>query len=104
MPLTVPELVPVVFLGIVNTGVGCYLYFSSIQRLPAGVVAVCGYLEPLSALMFSAIFLHERLTAVQLLGAFLIIGGAAFAASCARMKEGQKIPKEVRPLGVIFYE
>ncbi|MCD7876031.1 MAG: DMT family transporter [Cloacibacillus porcorum] len=78
VPLTAPELVPVVFLGIVNTGVGCYLYFSSIQRLPAGVVAVCGYIEPLSALMFSAIFLHERLTAVQLLGAFLIIGGAAF--------------------------
>ncbi len=76
-PAAAPVIVPVLFLGVVNTGVGCYLYFSSIQRLPAGVVAVCGYLEPLSALIFSAVFLGERLFGVQLLGALLIIGGAA---------------------------
>ena len=69
---------PALALGLISAGVGCYFYFSSIGRLPVQTVAVCGYLEPLSALMFSAIFLHERLTAVQLLGAFLIIGGAAF--------------------------
>ncbi|WP_409015886.1 DMT family transporter [Anaerostipes caccae] len=70
------SLFPVLFLGIVNTGIGCYFYFSSIGRLPAGSVAVCGYLEPLSALIFSAFFLRERLSAVQLLGAVLILGGA----------------------------
>ena len=70
------SLFPVLFLGIVNTGIGCYFYFSSIGRLPAGSVAVCGYLEPLSALIFSAFFLRERLSAVQLLGADLILGGA----------------------------
>lgn len=70
------NLFPVLFLGIVNTGIGCYFYFSSIGRLPAGSVAVCGYLEPLSALIFSAFFLRERLSAVQLLGAVLILGGA----------------------------
>ncbi|MEY8634978.1 MULTISPECIES: EamA family transporter [Anaerostipes] len=37
---------------------------------------LCGYLEPLSALIFSAFFLRERLSAVQLLGAVLILGGA----------------------------
>ena len=70
------NLFPVLFLGIVNTGIGCYFYFSSIGRLPAGSVVVCGYLEPLSALIFSAFFLRERLSAVQLLGAVLILGGA----------------------------
>ena len=63
-------------LDLFNTGIGCYFYFSSIGRLPAGSVAVCGYLEPLSALIFSAFFLRERLSAVQLLGAVLILGGA----------------------------
>ncbi len=67
---------PVLVLGIVNTGIGCYLYFSSIQKLPAGSVAICGYLEPLSALVFSALLLHERLTIVQLFGAVLILSGA----------------------------
>ncbi len=72
-----PESVlPIVILGLVNTGVGCYFYFSSIGRLPVQTVAVCGYLEPLSAVMFSAIMLDERLTVLQIIGAVLIIGGA----------------------------
>ncbi|MFL0196013.1 DMT family transporter [Clostridium sp. WILCCON 0269] len=68
---------PVLFLGVINTGIGCYLYFSSIQQLPAGSVGICGYLEQLSALVFSALFLQERLSGVQILGAIFIIGGAA---------------------------
>jgi len=73
------SLLPIILLGIVNTGFGCYLYFSSLTALPAQTVAICGYLEPLSALGFSALFLHERLTSIQLIGALLVLGGAAFA-------------------------
>jgi drug/metabolite transporter (DMT)-like permease len=72
------SLFPILFLGVVNTGIGCYLYFSSVQQLRAQSVAIVGYLEPLSALFFSAAFLHERLTLVQMVGALLILGGAAF--------------------------
>lgn len=66
-------------LGLVNTGFGCYLYFSSIGELPVQSVAVLGYLEPLSAVVFSAVFLGESLTALKLAGTALIIGGALFA-------------------------
>ncbi|MEL7610553.1 MAG: DMT family transporter [Bacillota bacterium] len=69
---------PILILGIFNTGIGCYFYFSSIGNLPVQTVAVCGYLEPLSAVMFSALLLHERMTIVQVVGAALILGGAAF--------------------------
>lgn len=72
------NLLPILFLGVVNTGVGCYLYFSSIHELPAQSVAICSYVDPLSALIFSAIILGERLSSVQILGAILILGGAAF--------------------------
>ena len=72
------NILPILFLGVVNTGIGCYLYFSSIHQLRAGTVAIFGYLEPLSALAFSALILHERLTLMQLLGAVLILGGAVF--------------------------
>lgn len=72
------SILPILFLGIVNTGIGCYFYFSSIQNLSAQSVAICGYLEPLSALIFSAIFLQERLTSLQIIGAILILGGAVF--------------------------
>ena len=40
-------------------------------------IAVCGYIEPLSALIFSVVFLSEHLTAPQITGAALILSGAA---------------------------
>lgn len=66
----------IIVLGVVNTGIGCYLYFSPLSKLPAQTVAICGYLEPLSAVLFAAILLGEKMTAVQMIGAACIIGGA----------------------------
>ena len=68
----------VLMLGIVNTGIGCLLYFSSVAKLPVQTVAVVGYLEPLAAVVFSSVLLHEVVTPVRLMGAALIIGGALF--------------------------
>lgn len=76
--ITLENLVPILILGILNTGIGCYFYFSSIGDLPLQTVAICGYLEPLSALLFSAVLLGEKLSFVQIVGAMLILGGAAF--------------------------
>ena len=42
-------------------------------------VAVFGYLEPLSAVIFSAILLGEQLGPLKIAGACCIIGGAIFA-------------------------
>lgn len=75
MDIQAESVLPIVILGLVNTGVGCYFYFSSIDRLPVQTVAVCGYLEPLSAVMFSSLLLNEQLTTLQIIGAILIIGG-----------------------------
>lgn len=69
---------PVLWLGMVNTGIGCFLYFSSIGQLPAQSVAVCGYIEPLSAVLLSALVLGETMSGVQVLGAVMIIGGALY--------------------------
>ena len=76
----------VLMLGVVNSGFGCYLYFSSINRLPVQSVSVLGYLEPLSAVVFAMIFLREAMTPLQLLGAACILGGAAFA-ECYKEKK-----------------
>ncbi len=63
-------------LGFLNTGIGCYLYFSSIGKLPVQSVAILGYIEPLSAVLFSVALLHEIMQPLQILGAVFIIGGA----------------------------
>lgn len=70
------ELVYILILGIINSGLACYLYFSSMQKLPGQTVALSSYLDPLTALLVSALFLGERLSALQLVGAVLILGGA----------------------------
>lgn len=67
----------ILVLGVVNTGIGCYLYFSPLSKLPVQTVAITGYLEPLSAVVFAALLLGERMTVLQITGAACIIGGAA---------------------------
>jgi drug/metabolite transporter (DMT)-like permease len=80
------SVIPILVLGIVNTGIGCYFYFSSIGDLPVQTVAICGYLEPLSAVIFSVIFLDETMDFVQLIGIMLILGGAGFGELSAKKR------------------
>ena len=68
----------IAIIGLVNTGLAYLLYFSGLQKLPAQSVALISYVDPVSALLFSAVLLHETMTPVQMLGAVLILGGAVF--------------------------
>lgn len=77
-PLTCAGLICLVTVGIIHTGFAYYLYFSAMGELPSQTTALLGYIDPVSALFFSALLLHERLTGLQLVGAVLILGGAAF--------------------------
>jgi len=79
------SILPIIILGLLNTGIGCYLYFSSIGKISVQTVAICGYLEPLSAVLFSVIFLREKLLPVQIIGAAMIIGGA-IVGECVKPK------------------
>lgn len=79
-PMGLP-LAALILLGVVHTGLACYLFFSAIEELPAQTSALLSYIDPASALVFSALFLGERLQLPQLLGALLILGGAAFGES-----------------------
>ncbi|MEE3396071.1 MAG: DMT family transporter, partial [Succiniclasticum sp.] len=63
-------------IGLLNTGLAYFLYFSSMQRLPAQSVALISYIDPVSALLFSAWLLNENMTLLQIAGAVFIIGGA----------------------------
>ena len=73
------DIFPILFLGLFNTGVGTYLYFSPISKLPVQSVAICGYLEPLSAVVFSVLFLGEVMLPLYIIGGICICGGALFA-------------------------
>lgn len=81
------EWIWILILGFINTGIGCYLYFSSIGKLPAQTVAICGYLEPLSAVVLSVLILNEVIWPMQIIGAVLIISGAIVGENSYRSKD-----------------
>lgn len=76
--LTGNDLPYIAVIGFINTGLAYFLYFSGMQKLSGQSVALISYLDPVSALLFSALLLHEAMTPVQIVGAVLIIGGAMF--------------------------
>lgn len=71
-------LVCLIIVGVVHTGIVLHLYFSSMQILPGQSVAMCSYIDPVSSLLIAAAVLSERMSIVQIIGAVMIIGGAAF--------------------------
>ena len=66
-------------LGIVHTGIAYAMYFGSMEGLKMQTIAVFSYIDPVSALLFSALLLKEPLTFPALIGAVLIIGSAIFS-------------------------
>lgn len=87
--IPVQSVMPILVLGLFNTGIGCWLYFSSIGDLPVQTVAICGYLEPLSAVIFSVLFLQEKMLPLQIIGAILILGGAFLGELTSYKRERQ---------------
>ena len=71
-------LVCLIIVGVVHTGIVLHIYFSSMQILPGQSVAMCSYIDPVSSLLIAAAVLSEKMSIVQIIGAVLIIGGAAF--------------------------
>lgn len=66
----------VLIVGIVHTGIAYAMYFGSMENLRAQSVAVLSYLDPVFALILSAVILGERMTVFGIIGAVLIIGSA----------------------------
>ena len=65
--------------GIVHTGIAYVLYFGSMDGLRAQSVALLSYIDPVAALLFSALLLREPLSAAGIVGAAMIIGSAVIS-------------------------
>ena len=72
--------------GIIHTGIAYALYFGSIHKLPAHTVALYSYIDPILAILLSALFLREPLTLPGIIGAILILGAAFFSERCQKDK------------------
>jgi drug/metabolite transporter (DMT)-like permease len=73
---SVKAIVLLIVLGIVHTGIAYTMYFGSMDGLKVQTIAVFSYIDPVSALLFSAFLLREHLSVISIIGAVLIIGSA----------------------------
>lgn len=89
LKMTLSDLFWIVILGVFNTGVGCYLYFSSISKLSVKTVSVFGYIEPLSAVLLAVMIIGERMSVIQIIGTFTLIVGMLFA-ECTNFEKSYK--------------
>ena len=65
--------------GLIHTGLAYALYFSSVDFLPAHSLALMSYLDPVVAVLLSALVLREPMTFSDILGAVLILCAAIIA-------------------------
>ncbi|MED3552588.1 DMT family transporter [Cytobacillus praedii] len=64
----------ILILGIINTGIGFWLFFSGMEGLKGQSIAMLSYVDPFVAILISAIILQEEMTIIQILGGVLLLG------------------------------
>lgn len=74
MALTGNEALLLVVVGIVHTGIAYALYFGAVKSLKAQTAAIFSYIDPVFAIILSALFLNEPMTVMAAIGAVLILG------------------------------
>lgn len=63
----------IVVVGIVHTGVAYALYFGSMNKAPAQTVALFGYIDPIVAILLSALFLAEKMGVYEIIGTVCVL-------------------------------
>ena len=69
------HLIGLAWLGLVGAALTYVLWFRGIARLESNMVAPLGFLSPLTAILLGWAFLDQTLTAVQMAGVALVLGG-----------------------------
>lgn len=67
------SIIYILILGVVHTGIAYLVYFTAMKEIKGQSIAILSYIDPLSALIFAAIFLGETMGVVQIFGGILIL-------------------------------
>lgn len=69
-------IIMMIIVGLLHTGIAYAMYFGSMDGLQAQSIAIFSYLDPIFAVILSAVLLSEPMTLFGIIGAVLIIGAA----------------------------
>ncbi len=71
--------------GVVHTGIAYLLYFGSMKGLSAQTVAIFSYIDPVVAIILSAVILSQPMDVYAIIGAILILA-SAFVSELSKKK------------------
>lgn len=63
----------IILLGIINTSLGFWLFFSGMQKLKGQSIAMLSYVDPFVAILISGAILQEQMTIIQMFGGALLL-------------------------------
>lgn len=64
------------FVGVFHTGFAYTLYFGSMKNMKAQSIAILSYIDPVFALVLSAVILKESMSVFGVIGAVMVLGAA----------------------------
>ncbi len=82
----------ILIVGIIHTGIAYVLYFGSITRLKTQFISIFSYVDPIIAIILSAIILKEQMTLLSMIGAVLVLG-SSIVMELLEKKENEIIDK-----------
>jgi len=86
-------LAAVLALALLGTAVAQLLWFRLLRRYGSSRSSLVTYLLPATALVYGAVFLHERITLLELGGFALILCGVALGAGAIRLPSRSGVPQ-----------
>ena len=73
--------------SIVHTGIAYTAYFGSMKNLQSQTIAIMSYIDPIVAVILSAVFLKEQMTILGIIGAVMILSATFFSEVNIRKKD-----------------
>lgn len=83
-----------ILLGILHTGMAYTMFFSIYEHMKSVEIVSFSFLEPLFGILFSVIFVGERLTLLQTFGGILILGSTYIG----EIFKDRKLSKDQAPI------
>ncbi|MDD6265653.1 MAG: EamA family transporter [Clostridia bacterium] len=71
--LSFSNIILLVVLGLVHTGIAYVLYFYALNNLPSQTVSLFSYIDPVVAVILSGLMLGEAMSVFQIIGSVLVI-------------------------------
>ena len=89
--VSIQSMIILLVVGVVHTGIAYLLYFTVIQKIESQTVAIYSYVDPISAIIMSAIILSESMSLIQVIGGILILGSTFISEVYSNKMKSQEL-------------